>query len=110
MTLYKVPTESLSQSDEDKLPAMLSTFWRLVQLVAPYAPRMGLALLAGFATIASSIGLMATAAHLIASAAYHPPLAALQVAIVGVRFFGIARGVLRYLERYLSHQVTLRLL
>lgn len=86
------------------------TFWRLTRLIAPYAPRMGLALLAGFATIVSSIGLMATAAHLIASAAYHPPLAALQVAIVGVRFFGIARGVLRYLERYLSHQVTLRLL
>jgi len=71
---------------------------------------MGLALLVGFATIASSVGLMATAAHIIASAAYHPPLAALQVAIVGVRFFGTARGALRYLERYLSHSVTLRLL
>jgi thiol reductant ABC exporter CydC subunit len=34
----------------------------------------------------------------------------LQVAIVGVRFFGIARGVFRYLERYISHQVTFRLL
>ena len=94
----------------DAASGELKTFWRLVQLVSPYAPRMAVALLAGFATIASSIGLMATAAHIIASAAYHPPLAALQVAIVGVRFFGIARGVLRYLERYLSHQVTLRLL
>jgi thiol reductant ABC exporter CydC subunit len=103
-------TESLPGSSADSVAAVPGVFWRLVQLVKPYAPRTGLALLAGFATIASSIGLMATAAHLIASAAYHPPLAALQVAIVGVRFFGIARGVLRYLERYLSHQVTLRLL
>ncbi len=89
---------------------MTGTPCRLVRLIMPYVPRMILALLVGFATIASSVGLMATAAHIIASAAYHPPLAALQVAIVGVRFFGIARGVLRYLERYLSHQVTLRLL
>jgi len=32
------------------------------------------------------------------------------VAIVGVRFFGIARGVFRYLERYVSHETTFRLL
>ncbi|MGC8878771.1 MAG: thiol reductant ABC exporter subunit CydC [Anaerolineae bacterium] len=111
MTPYReVPLESLSKRNGDVIPAALRTFWRLVRLIGPYAPRMALALLASFATIASSIGLMATAAHIIASAAYHPPLAALQVAIVGVRFFGIARGVLRYLERYLSHHVTLRLL
>jgi thiol reductant ABC exporter CydC subunit len=32
------------------------------------------------------------------------------VAIVGVRFFGISRGLFRYLERLFSHDVTLRLL
>ena len=32
------------------------------------------------------------------------------MAIVGVRFFGIARGVFRYLERLASHQVTFRVL
>jgi thiol reductant ABC exporter CydC subunit len=71
---------------------------------------MALAALLGFATIGSSIGLMATSAYIIAAAALHPSIAALQVAIVGVRFFGIARGILRYLERYVSHQVTFRLL
>lgn len=71
---------------------------------------MLLAALLGLATVASSIGLMATAAWIIASAALHPPLAVLDVAIVGVRFFGIARGVFRYLERYVSHQTTFRLL
>jgi ATP-binding cassette subfamily C protein CydC len=34
----------------------------------------------------------------------------LQVAIVGVRFFGISRGVFRYAERLVSHDVTFRLL
>jgi ATP-binding cassette subfamily C protein CydC len=83
---------------------------RLLQLAAPFRWWMLLAALLGVATIASSIGLMATAAWIIASAALHPPIATLDVAIVGVRFFGIARGVFRYLERYVSHQTTFRLL
>jgi len=66
--------------------------------------------LLGFATVGSGIGLMATAAWIIARAALHPSIAVLQVAIVGVRFFGIARGVFRYLERLVSHQTTFRLL
>ena len=69
-----------------------------------------LSTLAGFATIGSSIGLMTASAYIISAAALQPSIAELQVAIVGVRFFGIARGVFRYLERYLSHQVTFRLL
>ncbi len=71
---------------------------------------MALAALLGFATVGSGIGLMATSAYLIARAALHPSIADLQVAIVGVRFFGIARGVFRYLERLVSHQVSFRLL
>jgi thiol reductant ABC exporter CydC subunit len=53
---------------------------------------------------------MGTSAWLISKAALHPSIAALQVAIVGVRFFGVSRGVFRYLERVVSHDVTLRLL
>jgi len=34
----------------------------------------------------------------------------LGVSVVGVRFFGIARGLFRYLERLVSHNVTFRLL
>jgi thiol reductant ABC exporter CydC subunit len=37
-------------------------------------------------------------------------VADLQVAIVGVRFFGLARGLFRYLERLVSHSVNFRLL
>jgi thiol reductant ABC exporter CydC subunit len=67
-------------------------------------------ILLGFATVGSSVGLMAAAAYIIAKAALHPSIAALQVAIVAVRFFGITRGGFRYLERYVSHQATFRLL
>lgn len=71
---------------------------------------MALAVLLAAATIASGIGLMSTSAWVISKAALHPSIAELSVAIVGVRFFGIARGILRYLERLVSHDVTFRLL
>jgi ABC-type transport system involved in cytochrome bd biosynthesis fused ATPase/permease subunit len=71
---------------------------------------MALAVLLGFATITSAIGLMGTSSYIIATAARHPSVAVLAVAIVGVRFFGIARGVFRYLERYVSHDATFRIL
>ena len=89
---------------------MRRTVWRLLRLAGPSARRMLLAALLGFATVGSGIGLMTTSAYLIAAAALGPSIAELQVAIVGVRFFGIARGVARYLERYVSHDVTFRLL
>jgi thiol reductant ABC exporter CydC subunit len=63
-----------------------------------------------FATIASGIGLMATSAWLISTAALRPSIAALSVAIVGVRFFGLSRGIFRYLERLATHEATLSLL
>ena len=86
------------------------TFARLLGIAAPLRWQMALSVLLGVATVGSSIGLMGTSAFIIASAALQPPLADLQVAIVGVRFFGIARGVFRYLERLVSHGVTFRLL
>lgn len=83
---------------------------RLVGLVAPERRRLALAVLLQVATVAAGVGLMGTSAWLISKAALHPSIAALQVAIVGVRFFGISRGLLRYLERLVSHDLTLRLL
>ncbi len=53
---------------------------------------------------------MAASALIISLAAIAPSIAVLQVPIVGVRFFGLSRGVFRYFERYVSHDVTLRLL
>jgi thiol reductant ABC exporter CydC subunit len=88
----------------------MHTLGRLLRLAAPFSRWMALAVLLGFATIGSSIGLLATSAYLISKAALQPSIADLQVAIVGVRFFGISRGVFRYLERLVSHEVTFRLL
>jgi ATP-binding cassette subfamily C protein CydCD len=83
---------------------------RLFNLLSPVKGRILLSILLGFATIASGVGLMATAAYIISAAALQPSIAELQVAIVGVRFFGLSRGVFRYLERLVSHDVTFRLL
>jgi ATP-binding cassette, subfamily C, bacterial CydC len=87
-----------------------NALWRLLRLIAPLGGWFALAALLGVATIGSSVGLIATSAYLIAKAALAPSIAELQIAIVGVRFFGIARGVLRYLERYAAHSATFRLL
>ncbi|KAA3659602.1 MAG: thiol reductant ABC exporter subunit CydC [Calditrichaeota bacterium] len=89
---------------------MNSHFIKLLRLALSYKGWMIVAALLGFLTIGSGIGLMMTSAYIIAKAALHPSISELQVGIVGVRFFGIARGVFRYLERYVSHEVTFRLL
>jgi ATP-binding cassette subfamily C protein CydC len=82
---------------------------RLLGFLRPFAGLTLLAVLAGFATVAAGVGLLGTSAYLIARAAQMPSIAELQVAIVGVRFFGISRGIFRYLERLTGHSVNLRL-
>lgn len=69
-----------------------------------------MAILLGVLTTTSAVGLVAAAAYVISYAALRPSIAVLQVAIVGVRFFGISRAVFRYLERLTSHSVNLNLL
>jgi thiol reductant ABC exporter CydC subunit len=72
--------------------------------------RIAGAVCAGALTIVSSVCLMAISAYLIERAAQRPPILSLEVAIVSVRFFGISRGVFRYIDRVLSHDASLRLL
>ncbi|NTV39359.1 MAG: thiol reductant ABC exporter subunit CydC [Demequinaceae bacterium] len=69
--------------------------------------RIALSIGAGTMALGSAIGLAAVAAWLIAEAAQMPSPAALGIAAVSVRFFGIARGVFRYLERLASHETAL---
>ncbi len=110
-------TETIDISHEDINPGETDEgipksgpFIQLLSFIKPLGGWVGLSVLLGFLTIASSIGLMGTSAYIISAAALQPSIAELQVAIVGVRFFGISRGVFRYLERLVSHQVTFRLL
>jgi thiol reductant ABC exporter CydC subunit len=70
--------------------------------------RLVLAALLGALTILFGVGLMATAGYLISRAAERPAVLSLTAAIVGVRFFGLARPIARYLERLVSHDVALR--
>jgi len=88
----------------------LNPMLRVLRLALPFWRSMALAALLGALTIIASVSLMANSAWLISKAALQPSIAELGVAVVGVRFFGIARGVLRYLERLISHDVTFRLL
>jgi ATP-binding cassette subfamily C protein CydCD len=71
---------------------------------------VSLSVLLSILTIGSSVALIGTSAWLISTAALHPSVADLGVSVVGVRFFGITRGLFRYLERLVSHNVTFRLL
>jgi ATP-binding cassette subfamily C protein CydC len=88
----------------------MKIIWRLLDFVKPFTKEVLLSVLIGVATIGAGIGMMGTSAYLISMAALHPSIAELQVAIVGVRFFGISRGVFRYLERLVSHSVNLKVL
>ncbi|MEY2634214.1 MAG: putative cysteine transporter ATP-binding and permease protein [Actinomycetota bacterium] len=71
------------------------------------SPKAVLAISLAAITMLAAVGLVSTGAWLISAAALMPPLLTLQVAIVSVRAFGISRGVFRYAERVVSHDVAL---
>ncbi|GAE77098.1 transport ATP-binding protein CydC [Cutibacterium acnes JCM 18918] len=52
---------------------------------------------------------MGVSAWLLSRAAEMPPVLYLEAAAVGVRFFGISRGVFRYAERLVGHDLALRM-
>jgi len=83
---------------------------RVLGLTRGHEVRLVVAGGAGFATIASSIGLLTASAYLISKAALQPPILDLTVAIVGVRFFALARAGFRYGERLVTHDLSFRLL
>ena len=88
----------------------MKTIPRLLSFLQPFFREICLSILFGVAAIGAGIGLLGTSAYLIASAALHPSIAELQIAIVGVRFFGISRAAFRYFERLVSHSVNLKVL
>ncbi len=72
------------------------------------ATRLAPAVALGAGASAAAVALMGTSAWLLSRAAEHPPVLYLMLAIVAVRAFGLARGVLRYAERLAGHDVALR--
>jgi ATP-binding cassette, subfamily C, bacterial CydC len=89
---------------------MSGTINRLLSLTAAPRARVALAAVLGAITVLFGVGLMATAGYLISRAAERPAVLSLMVAIVGVRFFGLGRPVVRYAEKLSSHDVALRVL
>ena len=83
---------------------------RVLELAAPLRRRFAIAVLLAALTLAAGAGLMATSGYLISRAATRPEVLSLTVTIVGVRFFALARAVLRYLERLVSHDAAFRFL
>lgn len=112
-TILPVESASPSLSYRNRGPlsrSSLTILRRLLSLAGPFKGRIALSILLGFAAVASAAGLLGVSAYLISLAALQPSIAALQAPIAGVRFFGISRAVFRYFERYVSHDVTFRLL
>ncbi|HEY7094852.1 MAG TPA: thiol reductant ABC exporter subunit CydC [Ktedonobacterales bacterium] len=87
-----------------------NTLARLLKLLAPFRWWIALSIALGFATIGSGVGLMAMSAYLISRAAVVSSVAELSLAIAAVRLFALSRAALRYVERYLTHLTTFRIL
>ncbi len=81
-----------------------------VAIARPAAGRLALAMLLGAGSVAAAIGLIATSAWLISRSSQHPPESAVAVAIVGVQFFALSRGLCRYFERLVGHDAAFRVL
>jgi thiol reductant ABC exporter CydC subunit len=83
---------------------------RTLSLARPEARRLTMTTSLGAATAAAGIALLATSAWLISRAAQHPSVVSLGLAIIGVRFFAVWRGLFRYCERVVGHDTALRVL
>jgi len=88
----------------------VTTLSRLLALVEAPRSRAALVVALGAGTVICGVGLMGTAGYLISRAAEQPAVLSLTVAIVGVRFFGLTRPLLRYFERLSAHDLALRTL
>ena len=78
----------------------------LGSLLAPVAGRFTGAAVVGTLAAIFAVALSGLSGWLIIRASEQPPILYLLTAIVGVRFFGIGRAVLRYWERLLLHDAV----
>jgi ATP-binding cassette, subfamily C, bacterial CydC len=83
---------------------------RMLALARPLRATLIVAVVAGVLAVGCGVALLGVSGFLIARASEHPNEAALAVAVVGVRTFGIGKGVFRYIERLASHDAAFRVL
>ncbi|MET3921532.1 thiol reductant ABC exporter subunit CydD [Arthrobacter sp. UYEF20] len=83
-----------------------STAVQLRRLLAPVAAKFAAAGAVGTLAALFAVALAGLSGWLIIRASEQPPILYLLTAIVGVRFFGVGRAALRYLERLLLHDAV----
>ena len=88
----------------------MNTLARLLRLMTPFRWWIMLTVLLLFGTLGASVGLMAMSAYLISKAALVTGFFDLAVVVTAVRAFAITRAALRYVERYITHLATFRIL
>lgn len=88
----------------------MSPLPRLLRLMLPFRWWILAGVLLSFAVTGASVGLMAVSAYLISKAALAKDMTDLALWITGVRFFAVSRAGLRYVERYVTHLATFRIL
>jgi thiol reductant ABC exporter CydC subunit len=109
-----VPTEPsapvVRSSPLPKPPEPQASLRQTLAIARPAAGRLALATLLGAAAVAAAIALMAVSAWLISRSSQRPQESAVAIAIVGVQFFALTRGLARYGERIVGHDAAFRVL
>lgn len=101
-----VMTGATGPTGETRTRVLLAT---LLRAVPEGRSRVLASVLLAAGASGAAVALMGVSAWLLSRAAQHPPILYLMVAITSVRTFGISRGVLRYAERLVGHDLALRM-
>ncbi len=83
---------------------------RAARLVSPRRGQLIFSIVLGAGAILAAVGLLAVAGVLISKAALRPEILTLTIFTVGVRGLAMARAILRYCERLVSHDLAFRVL
>ncbi|MET4062036.1 ATP-binding cassette subfamily C protein CydCD [Arthrobacter sp. UYP6] len=102
------PVRWQAELTETELHPVHQPLWKNLTVLRPWSPQFLLALLLGTGATLFAVALTSLSGWLIVRAYEQPPILLLLGAIVGVRFFGIGRSVLRYLERLRLHDAVFR--
>ncbi|WP_346768921.1 thiol reductant ABC exporter subunit CydD [Crystallibacter degradans] len=87
-------------------PAQRPSLWRNLAMLRPWSRPFVAALLLGLGATLFAVSLSGLSGWLIVYASEQPPILYLMTSIVGVRFFGLGRSVLRYHERLRLHDAV----
>jgi len=86
------------------------TLARLLGLLSSHRRWIAAGSLFGFLAVGANVALIAMSAYLVSKAALVTNVAEIALAITAVRTLAIGRAAFRYLERYVTHVATLRIL